>query len=181
MRFYKPALSIITACSRPQNLGAIAAAIQEQLLDYFQISWIVEFDEKMAGTIIGNRQKNRGLDRVSEGWIWFLDDDNTIHPDFAQQIHLHVTRLPDAGILFFHQDLGDGEIRTVEPSTVRVHEIDLAQFVVRRELVGDRRFELLVYHSDGLIIESVYNENPEKAVFIDDVLCYYNGLSQMSG
>ena len=59
---------------------------------------------------------------------------------------------------------------------MRVDRIDLAQFVLRRDLIGSWRFNLPAYNSGSCFIQGGYQEHAGDFAFIDQVLCYYNRL-----
>ena len=91
-------LSIITPCTRPLNLPAIYGSILEIGSD--KIEWIIVYDSneidkrikqyesfvpiiltnKKGGFAYASDQRNKGLELVNGKWIYYLDDDNLIHP-----------------------------------------------------------------------------------------------------
>jgi len=92
-------LTIITACSRKNNLKRVSESINFDLTD----SWIIVYDSfkvgdsellfvnnpnikeyyhDTSGSRYGNSQKNFGLELVHTGFVYFLDDDNIMHPNF---------------------------------------------------------------------------------------------------
>ena len=85
-------LNIITPCSRPHNLQKIYESINIPKENY---RWIIVFDAKdipdnipncepyaikVENSIVGNGQRNYALNLIKTGWIYFNDDDTTIHP-----------------------------------------------------------------------------------------------------
>jgi hypothetical protein len=54
----------------------------------------------------------------------------------------------------------------------------MAQFFLRKDFIGDKRIVLGQYVGDGVFIESLHTQNPEKFYFIDEILCYYNYFQQ---
>ncbi|HLA41691.1 MAG TPA: hypothetical protein VJ417_16930, partial [Candidatus Glassbacteria bacterium] len=62
---------------------------------YFNLAWLISVDGgEYPESRVGNAQKNRALEHIgneAESWVYFLDDDNLIHPKFfpaiAQAIH----------------------------------------------------------------------------------------------
>ena len=91
-------LSIITPCCRPENLCKIYDSIRFQDIDKWFIVYdttkdrsythryvghpnIIEVDCSDPG-VTGNPQRNLGISMVKDGFLFFLDDDNIIHPDF---------------------------------------------------------------------------------------------------
>jgi hypothetical protein len=59
---------------------------------------------------------------------------------------------------------------------MRVQKIDMGQVAIRREVIGDTRFELGIYEADGIFIETVYNRDPARWEFLHKPLTYYNAL-----
>ena len=163
-------LTIITPCSRPQNLPAMAESIKPGR-SMFDVIWMIVFDNREClESKVGNYQRNCALDAVSDGWIYFLDDDTVLHPDFFSEL----AKVKSKAVAF-EQDL-ETWVRKVAPSEMRVCHIDMGQVIIRREIIGDIRFALSVYEADGIFIESVYKNNPNAWSFIDKPLCYYNKL-----
>ena len=172
------ALTIITACSRSENLPALAESIGPGKA-YFNLAWLISVDGgEYPESRVGNAQKNQALEHIgneAESWVYFLDDDNLIYPGFFMAIARAIKKLPGKRGFIFLQDCGSF-VRQAAPETVRVDRIDLAQFVLRRDLIGSWRFNLPAYNSDSCLIEGVYQEHAGDFAFIDQVLCYYNRL-----
>ena len=163
-------LTIITPCSRPQNLPAMAESIKPGR-SMFDVIWMVVFDNgECKESVVGNYQRNCALDAITDGWVYFLDDDTIIHPDFFSEL-----AKANTSAVAFEQDLGTW-VRKVVPSEMRVCHIDMGQVTIRREIIGDIRFALSVYEADGIFVESIYKNNPNAWSFIDKPLCYYNKL-----
>ena len=172
------ALTIITACSRSENLPALAESIGPGKA-YFNLAWLISVDGgEYPESRVGNAQKNQALEHIgneAESWVYFLDDDNLIHPKFFPAIAQAIHDGPGRRGFIFSQDC-NLFIRRASPETVRVDRIDLAQFVLRRDLIGSWRFDLPTYNSDGMLIEGLYQKHAGEFTFIDQVLCYYNRL-----
>lgn len=169
-------LTIITACSRPENLARIAPTVAVGM-SYFSLSWLVIFEDwHDEFSRIGNWQKNAALEAVRDGYVWFLDDDNLVYPAFFPA--LAQVCAGEAQAVFFHQQMETG-VRFARPENVALNRIDLAQFVLDRKLIADHRFKVDEYNSDGRIIDEIWQKYPskDKALFIDEVLCYYNRLN----
>ena len=185
-------LTIITPCSRPGNLPRMKPGIDagRVLID---IDWRVVFDTTVCscypvtdgaiisgisvdGSHFGNGQRNAGIDATREGWIYFLDDDNAIHPKFFQGIAGAILTHPDKRAFAFQQSLFERGNRDVSPADMRANHIDMAQVLIHRDLIGSIRFELDPYNADGRFIEAVYQSDPGAWGFIHQTLCYYNAL-----
>lgn len=192
-------LSIITSCSRPEAIFEVYNSVKgmvKKLEDgtyniYWYIiydgekvkepnrrnftnedAWIVEGSTSEAGK--GYSQRNFALNMIKDGWICFLDDDNIIHPEFYNEISKHLDE--DLNGIIIDQIFKFGNNRLVaKPENMRVCNIDIAQYILRREYIGEKRFNL-EYCSDGHFIEELYSSNSNKFLFINQSLCYYNYL-----
>jgi len=170
-------INIITACSRPENLYKIYDSLKPFLdkitwwiiydletKPMFPDEWIKEFI--FIEHFIGNPQKNYALNLIEKDWCYFLDDDNLLHPDLVPEIE----KVESQGVLFKQQL--NGWIRDIDP---RETFIDQAQYILKRELIGNERYEMK-YTADGAFIEKIYNQNKDKFLRIEKVLSYYNYL-----
>ncbi len=174
-------LTIITACSRPNNLKKIKESINvkcEWIIVYdssdpiknFEEKWITEINIK--GGVVGAKQKNFGLDYAfSTDYVYFLDDDNLLHSDFYKLLEI-VKKERYLGYIFA-QNLGE-TIRL--PGIIKVCHVDLAQYLLRRDLIGDVRFNQS-YECDGHLIEEIYRNNSDKILLLKDTYSYYNRLT----
>ena len=168
-------LNVITACSRPENLPLLEESLGPGKI-LFELHWLVIHDTGQIESRVGNAQKNEALGTIDAGWVYFLDDDNLMHPRFFPAIDQAIHDAPGWRGFIFSQDC-ELFIRRASPETVRVDHIDIAQFVLQRDLIGERRFALPAYNSDGMLIEAIYGEHPGEIAFIDQVLCFYNRLT----
>lgn len=190
-------LILVTPCSRPGNLSEMYF---NQIARY-RPTWIICHDAELGsrptfqavnkinspylvelynkGGVSGNLQRNTCLDYVKEknisGWLYFLDDDNILHPDFMIGLMMLQVQNPKAKGFIFGQNLPDGTVRINTKENIKVCHIDQAQYCLHTDLIGDNRF-IQKYEADGILIESLYNENREKFVISDRLLCYYNYL-----
>jgi glycosyltransferase involved in cell wall biosynthesis len=183
-------LTIVTPCSRQDNLQTIRASIRFDKIT----EWIIVYDTTKGRTyprlfrddpqireldtdnygISGNAQRNHGASQVKDGLIYFLDDDNIVHPHFWDL----VDTFDPAYFYTFDQ-------RFFVPDTFRkatnfvfkgnepaVRKIDTAMFVVPAKMwipwTVDR------YDADGIFIEDVHVRNPSRHKYIPEVAAYYN-------
>jgi glycosyltransferase involved in cell wall biosynthesis len=180
-------LIIITPCTRTWNLQKIKESINltcEWIIVYDSETcnpifcldeWIIELNIK--GGISGNLQRNLALDYCGKNdWVYFLDDDNLLHPEFYALFLNDMWRPNLCGILF-SQELPDGSIRKVDKDNVRVCCIDQAQYILHMSLIREKRF-IQQYEADGIMIEQIYKEHSNKILITNQVLCYYNKLRQ---
>ena len=184
-------LTIITPCCRPENLQHLFKSINFTYVNRWLIAHdvtktngvftgvfnhpkITEFG--VSGGISGNPQRNAALDQVKSGLIYFLDDDNIIHPNFwelvPQMNEDHFYTFDQLRMDMFANKPG-GIMGGEEP---RLRKIDTAQYVVPAYMCGVWKEEL--YWADGLFIEEIYEKYKEKHVYIPRLASYYNFLEE---
>lgn len=177
-------LNIITPCSRPENLAAIAESIKTSIPDK-KYRWIVVFDADQVPAEVpenceayavrnpesstGNAQRNLALDLIDKGHIYFNDDDTLIHPELWDSIQYH-----HVDFISFSQAHKDSSIR-LRGDTISVGSIDSHNFIVSADIAKDVRFVLDKYEADGIFAQQCYSKASTK-VFIDKVLSIYNQL-----
>ena len=192
-------ISIITPCYRQANLHAIYKSINFDLIckwivvydtsknrsysKLFSHAQIVEVECSYEG-INGNAQRNYGMNLVKDGFIYFLDDDNIVHPGFWELVptldpqyfytwdQLRNKNGDETDWALFSNEKG----RILKGNVVKVQKIDTAQFLVPKSLVYCLVWNTDDYKADGIFIESVYTLSPWAHKYIPKVLCYYNYL-----
>lgn len=211
----KPILNVITAGSRIENLYKIQHNLKTRIKD-FETRWYVIFDRQRMYCSIpldldfyyteivdgntpdcsGAIQKNRALDMIEEGWIYALDDDNKIHPDFNKSLREALFFFPKAEGFVFTQITHLGKRRILsqvpmkqnvvvlwEKNKMKIQNtfpemgpIDAGQYVVNASMVKkhNARYKPFVYDSDRHFFNSLYNKNG--MVYIDKPVVYYNAL-----
>lgn len=176
-------ITIITACSRPENLQAIKESIT------FPCAWIIVYDSDIPikkfdepwieelntrGGVVGSKQKNLGIEFAHPSdFIYFLDDDNLIHDEFYELYNL-ILKSNYLGYIF-SQNLGNGTFRVPEKENIKVCHVDLAQYLINKILIKNTRF-LNVYECDGYFIEEIYKRESDKILVTEKVYSYYNRL-----
>ena len=182
-------LTIITPCSRPENLPRIRPGV-EMCHDLFEVRWVIVHDGPIPAkggpawivqqscpaldSVAGKAQINFALDGIRYGWVWVLDDDNVVHPNFPQSLQEMLIAHPGAKAIVFPQLCGD-TVRKVGPHMVRECSIDQAQYVLRRDFIGDRRYPLK-YTGDGAFVEVLYAIEPQSFRFCATPAVFYNAL-----
>jgi glycosyltransferase involved in cell wall biosynthesis len=193
-------LHIITRCTRVENLPKVKNSLpfdaywhiifDTSTVQNLETSFLEEYSENflyfwrsfpgdMAHQLI-----NRVIEEIpGEDWIYILDDDNEMHPELISTLESQLESFPEAEGFIFSQYVGGKdftklEIREARPENVKVQGIDMAQFLLKRSLIGEKRFVPGTYVSDGIFIEELYRENKEKFIFVDKVLCNYNSLQK---
>lgn len=114
---------------------------------------------------------------VESDWVYFLDDDTLLHPNFVEEI---INRLDDTkSAIIFDQENKDGTIRLrADIDKVKVCHIDMGQYVVNlTKLPEDLRFKEDDYCADGIFIEELFNRvGPEQFIVVNKTLSTYNKL-----
>ena len=180
-------MTIITPCCRPTNLHALCHSIRFEYVD----RWIIVYDgdkvpinphqfQGIPGIeeyvyansgLAGNAQRNYALQVMGEypeTLVYFLDDDNVIHPDLYWLLDVC-----DQGRMYtFGQEGG------LDGGQVELHKIDSAMVLMDTALCRGLRWDVNKYDADGHFITDVYKQHREKHVFIKNALCYYNMLAK---
>lgn len=198
-------LNIITRCTRLDNIHKVKESIFNT--KKFDIKWWVLFDtsniKQIDGDVLSMLQEcdanfkfingnvgdyghnliNKTIDQIDSGFIYVLDDDNILHENFYDRISDIIDENPDKTGFIFNQKV-DGkdftklDIRLASPENTKVQSIDMGQFLLKRNLIGDSRIPFGIYMGDGMFIEKLFNENKDSFLFIDEILCYYNFLEK---
>ena len=183
-------ITLVTPCSRPENLPKVAASI-----DFTKVqTWFIVHDARpgRGGTsarvfdprdfpcvvelwcdapgVVGHPARNLVLDRVREGLVYFLDDDTVVHPRFWAL----ADTLEPGKIYSFDMEYSDGHVRGGD--TPLVGHIDTAQVVFDASLVDSLRFCADVYHADGLFFQDLIGSRREAWQYVPGVYAYYNKL-----
>jgi glycosyltransferase involved in cell wall biosynthesis len=197
--------NIITRCTRLKNLTEIYESVFNS--DKFDIKWYIVFDTNFVKEISveiiqllndpriiqkyqqsingdhGHQSINKCLDEITNGWVYVLDDDNLIHPNFYDKLSDTISSNPEFSGFIFNQKIGGidftgQDVRYGAHENVQVSKIDMAQFVLNKSLIGEKRLVMGQYVADGIFIQDLYNSNIDKFFFIDEILCYYNYFQQ---
>jgi glycosyltransferase involved in cell wall biosynthesis len=188
-------ITIITPCIRPDNLKIIEKSIN---FDYIN-EWIIVYDEKKitenpylfrgkndkikeylysGDGISGNPQRNYALSKVEneDTYIYFLDDDNIVHPKLYNLLHV----LEPNKIYTFNQTRPDYIFpfkSHLLGNNISVYNIDSAMFLVYFKLCKDIRWDTDKYNSDGYYITECYEKNKDAWEFVNKTLAYYNKIN----
>jgi hypothetical protein len=144
-------LSVVTSVSRPELLPAIAPTVPPDA------EWVIVGDgpqEIPAGLRPhvylegpetrrwGAAQKRVGLEAASRPFVYFLDDDNVMHPGLAELLVPYLERRDAAGALVGLLARSKGRVYMWPPPTrVERSQVDTAMFFGRREAALNVRYE----------------------------------------
>lgn len=167
-------LHLLTALTRPENLGVMAASL-ESAARSLDLTWHIRFDPERQA-VGGQLLKNQMLDQVGDGWVYILDDDNILHPDLCGALADALADRGDARLIVCAQQHRSGFIRRPHRQMLRQTHVDAGQVIIRRDAIGDLRIPLH-YCGDGEWIEVLANKLPNHAiVYIPEPTTYYNWL-----
>ena len=180
-------LIIITPCSRPHNLNKLYNSIQFDkialwciIYDTRQIPFIkyfndnpkiIEFECKDEGTF-GHQIRNMALNIITEGFIYFLDDDNIMHPFFWNLFD----NFKYGNLYTFNLLYQTGQILYGNDPIPK--KIDTSQYVFDRKLVDNIRFDINAYCADGIFINTIYENNKSNSFHFNYIAAYYNWLNK---
>jgi hypothetical protein len=178
-------INIITPCSRPENLLKIAESIN---IPIENCRWIIVFDadevpklpildfinaefyaHKNIKSCVGHSQRNFALNLINDGYVYSLDDDTLLHKELWESI-----KNLNSDFISFNQAFKDGSLR-LKAGRTDVGYIDSHNFLLKRTLIGDTRFEVDDYNADGVFADACAKKTND-LVFIDKTLSVYNIL-----
>ncbi len=175
-------ITIITPSYRVTNLPKLKESIN---FDYIH-EWIIVYDGSkikenpklfkhpkikefvhLGQGISGNPQRNYALTQVSnkDTLLYYLDDDNIIHPDLYRLLNVIDNRY----LYTFNQK------DRLKGNNINIGSIDTAMVIVPYSTCKDELWIPSRYDADGYYIKVCYQKN--KAIFVDNDLCYYNKVS----
>ena len=171
-------LTIITPVFRQHNLQIIANTIPDN------ITWLCVFDI-MVSNNIPNKAKvlevelvksnwgvfkvNEALKMIKDGHIYILDDDTVLHENFDTLLSLN------SGFDFIHFNQNTKEGRKRTGGEVKRGKIDIGNFIVSRELIGNTFLSEDDTMPDGLWAEQLYKKC-KKPLYLNRTFSIYNYL-----
>lgn len=147
---------IVTSSDREEE-------VQEWASKYVNIK-VYSTDEP---TVSGNNYRNIGVTKATGDWIYFLDDDNIVHPNFSDLLE-YMDR--DKDVIFFSQIFANQKIRLM-PVTIDVGGVDTAMFLVKKSVMDNHKWEEGAYTADGILAKELSNYNCQ---YIYTPYCFYN-------
>lgn len=177
-------LTIITPSYRISNLTKLKDSIN---FDYVS-EWIIVYDGKKitqnpdlfkeeykvkeyiynGNGCFGNHQRNYALDKImnTDTYLYFLDDDNIIHPDLYKLLDV----IDNGKLYSFNQH------NRIKGNNISVGCIDTAMILIDYNLCKNIKWIPDKYEADGYYIKECYELNKKNWVYVDNTLCYYNKL-----
>jgi hypothetical protein len=180
-------LSIITPCSRTENLSILKDSIKFDKIN----KWYIVYDTSKISfkkiydhpqiielgieeSCYGAPQRNHGIDQISDNeLIYMLDDDNIIHDEFWNLVSLF-----DLDHIYtFDQERCKLPKNTIlKGDNPKLYRIDTAQFVIPKNILGSIRWRISRC-ADGYLMEELYSKYKNKFVYINKIACYWNKLN----
>jgi hypothetical protein len=180
-------LTIITPCSRPENLPVVLRSINFDVVN----RWIIVHDTQRRPFVkvfpddekieeyscegppnrSGNGPRNMGLNLVTDGFVYFLDDDNIVHPSFYTEI---VPKLMPRSIVSFDMEYVNGAV--LRGSNPRPRNIDTSMVVFDRVTCGSLKWDLQEYIADGIFIQKLIENSRDQWTYLPIVAAWYNRL-----
>jgi len=168
-------LHLLTACTRPQHITRISASIDAARCEGVDLVWHMMSDPERR-YVGGQGIKNALIERVTDGWLSVLDDDNLLHPDLPGRVRQVIAGHPDAALIVVGQLLPGGGQRSAVPGCLTVDRVDAAQMIICRDALGGLRIPE-TYAGDGLLAQELAAVIPtEQIVYLDAPLSSYNRL-----
>ena len=133
-----------------------------------------------SDSVGGYSLRNECLEKIDSGWIYFLDDDNLIHPHLEIVFLLARRSFPAAQWFIFRQVRPDGTIYLRPQVPPRVNAVDIGQCVLRRDLMKNTGEPIppwsFEHHpaADGLLYERLSQD--VAPIALDLEATYYNAL-----
>lgn len=188
-------LNFITALIRPENLEIILQSITDTIKCDWR--WYTVGDLKVNSSIInkihpnqiimyapekhdhyldcGNTPRNIALDSIKDGWVYILDDDTVLHPNFFNCFTRGIKYYPGSAGYTFFCAYPDGTIRNIPPQHSYNH-IDTGCFIFRREVIGNTRFDVNNRNAESSFYKEIYCKYSPYIIHITDVGAYLNFL-----
>ena len=180
-------LSVITACSRKDNLQAIYESIDFRIIHMWYIIYdtskgrsythqfkgnakIKEIDYDKEG-VCGHPQINHAIDLIEDGFVYIVDDDNIIHDDFWKTY-----KNLDSDYIYTWDQNRVREKRIAKGDKIQLFLIDTSQFIVPRKYIGDIRWDNYKRNADFKFINTIHKKYSKKFKYINKTLCYHNYL-----
>ena len=138
-----------------------------------------------AKAFVGHAHRNFFLNHLrkevygSNHWIYFLDDDTILHPDFISTVTDILPQMDlTHGCIIFNQDFNESRPRLVaDKNNVRVGHIDMGMYMFRFMPDDMVMFDPADYCADGIYAEHLFQLHGSSGFHrLNKTLSYYNYL-----
>ncbi len=190
-------LSIITPCSRPLNLPTIYWSILNMKTN--NVEWIIIYDSdkiderilmyqeqipiklynniRKFGDSYGAKLRNIGIENAIGDYLYFLDDDNIIHPKLYERICKYKDN-DNSKILVFNQFNSKltRRLNGLNINCIQNGMLDTGQFVVPRKYKTRWSTEQLRYEEIPYFKNLMFEATEDNIIWIDRIFTYRNYL-----
>jgi glycosyltransferase involved in cell wall biosynthesis len=118
-------------------------------------------------TVAGHSYRNIGITKATGDWIYYLDDDNIVHPNFNDLLE-YMDKERD--VIFFSQIFANQKLRLM-PVSIDVGGVDTAMFLVKKSVMDNHKWEEGAYTADGILAKELSEYNCQ---YIYTPYCFYN-------
>jgi glycosyltransferase involved in cell wall biosynthesis len=181
-------LFIVTPCCRPNFLPKLYDSIdfdkvtqwiivydtskgvkyEKKYLEHPKI-YEIECDKRNVG---GGIARQQALDIIKDGFVYFLDDDNIIHPNFWNIFNN--ARLEK---FYTFNCIAAINEKILYGDSCKRGTIDTGQYLIPRKLIGNTIWQN-IYTGDGYFIEEIYNNHSDKHCYVNEIAAYYNYITK---
>jgi hypothetical protein len=197
--------NIVTVSARPENICHIGDNISSQKKGWHgELLWHIIFDfendsflpDNLKNFLVenqswvkfqflqhpankssgGNHGKNHLIKNIDQGWIYQLDDDNELYPDFLEKISVLIKNNPEYNLFCFWQK---GRYHPQKRKELRAGVTDTAMYVFSVNICKNIDYPLH-YGGDGKFLELLINNNKNSVFLHKEPLCWYNKLKYMN-
>lgn len=202
-------LAIITRCTKTTNLQKIKASITSSIGSY-DIKWHVIIDTSHIGLL--NRDELtclcedwiytklvscskkythfayinsiiQGYNANDSTWVYILDEDTILHPEFSQV--LDILKHTDKDIVIFDQEVGGRDwtrvdIRVAAEENLCTQKINIGQYIVRGSKACTVQYNLGDECADGRYIQDFIKLYPDSYTLINKQYSYYKIITDQS-
>ncbi len=188
-------LTVVTPVIRPHNLSRIQRSIK-LFESYFKVRWILALDEqftrpediKVSADVIftephgsaGDRQRNQAAQYINGGWVYYLDDDNVVHPKLPFQARKHIDSYPGILCFVFNQVYNDGQLR-LDVTKVEKGTVDTACLLIHSSIIKDGVWRPYPGESrcvDASFITDIWNKHSDRFLLTRIPCTYWNFLEK---
>lgn len=172
-------LHILTSCSRPFGVEKIAETLPfEACRDHwFLIRWHIAFQSHLQQDDYGGVKHNETIAMLpDDAWIWILDDDNLVHPDFFKALWKAWIAFPEKDAIVFSSIRKDKLAPGLKacPENMVLGRVDMAQVIFKKSLMRGMRFHENHKMCDGVLFEAMHKDAPGSFAFVDLQVINYN-------
>lgn len=185
-------LTITTPCSRPENLQKLYDSIDFEKINQWIICYdtsknrtypkifnnkkILEItaDGTKVNSCAGHFQHNEALNLIKNSYVYRLDDDTIIHPNFWN-FNFVLTEKTESLIYTFDCVNKHNKIYK-KGDNPKPFNIDTSCFCVHNSLIGEDRWQNDNYGADGQFIRQMVKKNGMKFIYVSEIMAYYNYL-----